>query len=213
MTSATEELKEVTKLVLYGWGYPAMFSTSEGQPLQNRMVRFPLNAAPAIEGVNQTMFRPICAKLELVKANYLDTITKHSGINPFWVWIDTPDLTEEEIVNYQQQFMVWATQRGLTDKEVNSVTWDWRQFVPQSIDRFTRQPLKTANRWKQTILAISLGIVLLVAHWLTSPAAACPSVADPTGIDQCVETIGLSPESPGADFDLPGKPPAHSINP
>ncbi|WP_416674261.1 hypothetical protein [Egbenema bharatensis] len=212
MISATEELKEVTKLVLYGWGYPAMFSTSEGQPLQNRMVRFPLDAAPAIEGVNPSAFRPIRARLELVKANYLETITNHSGINPVWVWIDTPDLTEEEIVNYQQQFMVWATQRGLTDEEVNSVAWDWRQFVPQLIDRFTRQPLKTANAWKRTVLAISLGIVLLVAHWLTSPAAACPTVAAPTGIDQCVETIGLSPESSGTDFDRSGIP-THSINP
>ncbi len=206
MTSAAEELKEVTKLVLYGWGYPALFRTSEGELLQNRMVRFPLDAAPAIEGANKAAFRPIRGKLELVKANYLDTITHHSGVNPFWVWVDTPNLSEEEIVDYQQQFMVWANQRGLTDAAVNRVAPDWSQFVLPSIHTLTTQALKAASYWKQTVLAIGLILALLVAHLLAVPAVACPAEGINIGTEECVEAIGLSSEliNPGMSHtDVP----------
>lgn len=198
MISPNEELKEVTKLVLYGWGYPALFRTSDGQPMQNRIVRFPLHTAPAIEGANPVTFRTVCPKLELVKANYLETIThKTPGVNPLLIWVDTPkSLSDDEIVNYQQQFMVWATHRGLTDKEVNRVApIDWKQFIPLITHSPIAQALKPTIHWKQIALAIGLVIVLLLAHLLASPVAACPTEAANTEIELCVDTIVSSPSS------------------
>jgi hypothetical protein len=200
MISPTEELKEVTKLVLYGWGYPALFTTSDGELLQNRMVQFPLFAKPAIEGANKAAFRVVRPKLELVKANYLEIITQKTfGVNPLWIWVDTPkNLTEEEILNYQQQFMVWATQRGLSDQEVNRIApIDWRQFISPVTQYPIAQIFKITTLWKQVTIAIGLIITLLLAHLLASPVTACPTeTADGSlEIKLCVDTIVASPPS------------------
>jgi hypothetical protein len=57
------------------------------------------------------------------------------------------------------------------------------------------QALKPTIHWKQIALAIGLVIVLLLAHLLASPVAACPTEAENTEIELCVDTIVSSPSS------------------
>lgn len=110
MSKLNAEMNEATKLVLYGWGYPDLFNRPDGKQLQNRLVMFPLNTSPAIEGAPGAVLNRVLSRLEMIKAAYLEGLkTQHSGINPAWVWVDTPEpLSDDEILGYRTQFEDWT---------------------------------------------------------------------------------------------------------
>ncbi|HEY9639658.1 MAG TPA: hypothetical protein V6C57_04200 [Coleofasciculaceae cyanobacterium] len=110
MSHPHTEITEVTKLVLYGWGYPALFNSRAGIPLQNRLVKFSAKSLPVIEAASQDAFLVVLPKLEMIRKTYVDRLTSSdASTQPLWVWVDTPErLSSHEILNYQKKFADWA---------------------------------------------------------------------------------------------------------
>lgn len=158
MVDFDAELREVTKLVLYGWGYPALFNCPKGSRLQNRLVSFPVNAAPAIAGVNEETFRGVLTRLELVGEQYLDFLkTKYLGSNPAWIWVETPEnLSIDEILTYRKQFEEWAERVKTTSSRSTAPAKLIMQA--QSTGRFLQHLL--SNHWRHATIAILIFAVL-----------------------------------------------------
>lgn len=116
MMKPEDELRQVTKLVLYGWGYPTLFEKPDGDRFQNRLVIFPSNRLPVIEGASQEGLDGVLSHLNLVKKRYRDLLkAEPANLNPVWVWVDAPNhLSGSEILKYREQFEHW-----LEDVEVN----------------------------------------------------------------------------------------------
>jgi len=132
MTKPEDELQQVTKLVLYGWGYPTLFEKPNGDRFQNRLVNFPSDAAPVIEGASQEALDGVRSHLNLIGRRYRDLLnTESTHLNPIWVWVDTPKhLSGSEILKYREQFEQW-----LEDVKADG---DWNE---NWVDRFRRSSL------------------------------------------------------------------------
>lgn len=156
MPSPNEELKEVTKLVLYGWGYPSLFSQPNGDRFQNRLVGFPPNAAPTIAGADQVALKNVLSRLKIIKQRHRDLLKRApSDLNPVWVWVDTPkQLSYPEKLAYREQFENWIENTKAND------SWNDRLLNSDLWMRFNSQaPIKGWRR--KTIAAVILAILTL----------------------------------------------------
>lgn len=110
MTKPEDELRQVTALVLYGWGYPALFERPDGDRFQNRLVNFLPDAVPVIEGASQEALDSVLSHLNLIRKRYRDLLKAESTYsNPVWVWVDTPrHLSGSEILKCREQFEQWS---------------------------------------------------------------------------------------------------------
>lgn len=206
MLKPDEELREATKLVLYGWGYPALFNAPNGDRLQNRLVLFRADASPGIQGASQEALCNVLPRLKLIKKRYLDFLkANYSDVNPLWVWVDTPEnLSINEILQYREQFDAWV--------EHNKVYIEsnrWTQAIESILNRW--QTL----HWKQTTIAIMalLTITLAVLHTLATPVVACPEyhpdVVQSEGYEnQCLgaETLTISPQEREVMVEVTARP-------
>lgn len=176
MTQPAEDLKTVTKLVLYGWGYPTLFDKPNGDRLQNRLVIFPPNAPPVIEGARKEIFVGVWPRLERVREHYLDLLqSQELGKNPLWVWVDTPKtLSMQEILAYRQQFAQWEEQiQAKAELAQSSRSARYLEAISARLRRWQapfrllvallRWPL---HHWKQTAIALALltTITLVALH-------------------------------------------------
>ncbi|MBD3884698.1 hypothetical protein IFO70_23455 [Phormidium tenue FACHB-886] len=152
MIDGDAELREVTKLVLYGWGYPTLFNCPNGNRLQNRLVSFPVTGAPAIAGVNKEAFGGVLSRLEMVGEQYLDFLkAKYLGVNPAWIWVDTPEsLSADEILTYRKQFEEWAERIKTTSSKNNAPAKLTMQV--QSAGNFLQHLL--SKRWRRATIAV-----------------------------------------------------------
>jgi hypothetical protein len=148
MTRPTEDLKQVTKFVLYGWGYPALFAQPNGDRFQNRLVTFPANAAPVIAGANQEALSQVQSKLKIVQRRYRRFLRQQSTPpNPVWVWVDTPhQLTFQEMLAYREQFADWVEQTGANQ------SWSDRLLNSDLLANFTTQ--WHIQSWKRKVMAL-----------------------------------------------------------
>lgn len=156
--SSNEELKQVTKLVLYGWGYPDLFSQPNGDRFQNRLVSFPPNAAPTIAGANQTALKDVRSRLKIVKKRHQALLKSvPSNINPVWVWVDTPrQLSYLERLAYREQFESW-----LETTEANN-RWNDLWFNLNFLPRLKTQASIMDWKRKAIALVILTGIALVI---------------------------------------------------
>lgn len=126
MSKSHEELKEATKLVLYGWGYPALFNKPNGDRFQNRLVSFSFKTAPTIAGTSQETLSSVLSRLQVVKNRYRNELRQEaSGLNPVWIWVDAPkELSYQERLHYREQFETWVettrTKPAFVDRLLNS---------------------------------------------------------------------------------------------
>lgn len=169
MTKPDEELKEVTKLVLYGWGYPALFEKPNGDRFQNRLVIFPPDALPVIEGASQEALNGVQPNLKIVKKRYRKLLKEQSeNLNPVWVWVDTPkQLSGQEILRYRQQFEQWVeTVKGRgnwSDRLLSSILVQDSILHP-SIHQFYHlfAPQQTKGWKRNAIVLVTLFTLMLV---------------------------------------------------
>lgn len=173
-----EEMKSLTQLVLYGWGYPMVFNHPiTNHPFQNRLVRFSLQDSPSIEGISQLELRKFLPKLVMIQENYLDFLERKQSEskNPYvFISVDTPKplLTQEQI-NLRKQFEDWAKTKTAYP---NSGNWQTEfHFWTDDIKH-----LKT-HRFTIGLKRIAIAIVVLTAITLTiisvlaMPAVGCSS--------------------------------------
>lgn len=174
MTQPVEDLKTVTRLVLYGWGYPTLFQKPNGDRLQNRLVIFPLHAPPVIEGAKKEIFPGVWSRLERVRDYHLDLLqSQEPGKNPLWVWVDTPKtLSIHDILDYRQQFEQWEERIQAEAKVKNRSRFTlYREAISSRLSRWhspwpkpiaasfsflialLRWPL---NHWKRAAIAIAV---------------------------------------------------------
>lgn len=169
MTKPAEELREVTKLVLYGWGYPALFEKPNGDRFQNRIVKFPPNASPMIEGASSEALDRVSSNLKIVRKRYRNLIkSQPETSNPVWVWVDTPkQLSGQEILKYREQFEQWVeTVKGhgnWSDRLLGSILFKDSILHP-SIHRFYRSfAQQPAKDWRRNaIVLVTLVTLMLV---------------------------------------------------
>lgn len=155
--SSNEELKQVTKLVLYGWGYPDLFSQPNGDRFQNRLVSFPPDAAPTIAGANQTALKDVRSRLKIVKKRHRELLkSEPSNINPVWVWVDTPkQLSYLERLAYREQFEHWLETTQANDR------WNDRWLNSDLLVRLKIQTSVTS--WKRKAVTIVILAVIILA--------------------------------------------------
>ncbi|GAB4379439.1 MAG: hypothetical protein Kow00121_33600 [Elainellaceae cyanobacterium] len=148
-----ENLKAVTTLVLYGWGYPALFNHTSGNRLQNRLVRFSVHTAPTIAGANQVDLQQVLPKLKLVQKHHRSYLKQQlsGNTNPcLFISVTTPaTLPEAAQLEARQQFAEWLEQ---TDIKF------WQNFhlptpdLPPYLTEISRQRWFDVA-WKQGLVA------------------------------------------------------------
>jgi hypothetical protein len=193
MPTPNTEMTEVTKLVLYGWGYPDLFNSQAGTPLQNRLVKFSVKALPVIEAASQDALLQILPKLEMIRSTYLDRLNQQdAGIQPLWVWVDRPErLSSSEIMSHRKKFEDWVETVAIptADRIQGSSS-----LVARFLTKFQVQPLQSSLTrwfiagWKQRAIAIAIGaaIVLVVIRVFL------PTLGDPTvGLMVSESSVGV----------------------
>lgn len=154
MLKTHEELKEITTLVLYGWGYPALFSKPNGDRLQNRLVSFPPHAAPTIAGASQESLKRVHSKLKLVRQRHRQLLQlQASDPNPVWVWVDAPQqLSYREMLDYREQFENWVEQT-----QVNS-SWSDRWIDLDLLDYLITH--RVFAHWRRNAIVVAIFMVM-----------------------------------------------------
>lgn len=163
MINSDAELREVTKLVLYGWGYPTLFNCPNGTRLRNRLVSFPLNASPVIQGTSKQTHDSVLSRLEFVAEQYLDCLRTNLGTNPVWIWVDTPEsLSSEEILTYRKQFEEWVRQITGASSRDDGPT---ESIAPVDLAKKLWRHL-LSNRWQRAAIVIFVftAITLTMMH-------------------------------------------------
>jgi hypothetical protein len=172
MSHPHTEMTEVTKLVLYGWGYPDLFNSQAGTLLQNRLVKFPAQALPMIEAANQATFLLILPKLEMIRTAYLDRLNpQDTGMQPLWIWVDRPEqLSSSEVMNYRKKFADW--EQTVAPAKNDQVLGD-RSFATEGLAKFPVQfPVhlwqnilthwQSAN-WRQRAIVLTVIVAVTLA--------------------------------------------------
>jgi hypothetical protein len=192
MSNLNTEITEVTKLVLYGWGYPDLFNSQTGKPLQNRLVKFSAQALPVIEAAGQDTFMVVLPKLEMIRRTYLNRLNQEAGSQPLWVWIERPKrLSSSEIINYQKKFEDWVER--VAAPKLDRLQLDRLQsrpliakfsakFPTKFSARIQAQPLQDRltrwflESWRIRVVAIAViaAITLSLIHFFSPPMADQP---------------------------------------
>lgn len=183
MSNLNTEITEVTKLVLYGWGYPDLFNSQTGTPLQNRLVKFSDKALPVIEAAGQDTFMVVLPKLETIRRTYLDRLNQEASIQPLWVWIERPKrLSSSEIINYQKKFEDWVERVAAPKLDRPQDHPLIAKFATKVSARIQAQPLQDRlTRWfleswriRAIAIAVIAAITLSLIHFFSPPMADQP---------------------------------------
>lgn len=171
-----EEMKSLTQLVLYGWGYPRLFNHPiTNNPFQNRLVRFSLHEAPSIEGISPSEFRKIRHQLVLIQENYRDFLARKQSEskNPYvFISVDAPNLSqiqEQHIV--RKQFEDWAK-----TNPIHSHHEIWQTNAHLGVEFF--EQLKShwftiGLRQMAIAIVVLVAITLTIISVLAVPAVGC----------------------------------------